>query len=75
VVGSLLLTLVNSVVLPQANTLAASAGIHVDFSSYHFFIYGAILVAIMLFKPEGLLPSRQRKAELRHAAVPENAVP
>ncbi|HEV2261126.1 MAG TPA: hypothetical protein VGR69_02410 [Candidatus Rubrimentiphilum sp.] len=69
VVGALVLVLVNNVVLPQANTLAAHAGIHVDFTNYHFFIYGAILVAIMLFKPEGLLPSRQRKEELRHAAT------
>jgi branched-chain amino acid transport system permease protein len=75
IVGSLLLTLVNNVALPQANTIASSFGFHVDFSNYHFFIYGAILVAIMLFKPEGLLPSRQRRAELRHAAVPESVTP
>lgn len=68
-VGALLLVLVNNVVLPQANTLAANVGLHVDFGNYHFFIYGAILVAIMLFKPEGLLPSRQRKEELHHAAA------
>ncbi|MGZ3497279.1 MAG: branched-chain amino acid ABC transporter permease [Vulcanimicrobiaceae bacterium] len=75
IVGSLLLTLVNNVALPEANTIATSFGLHVDFSNYHFFIYGAILVGIMLFKPEGLLPSRQRRAELRHAAVPESATP
>ena len=69
IVGALVLVLVNNVVLPQANTIAASAGLHVDFGNYHFFIYGAILVAIMLFKPEGLLPSRQRKEELHHAAT------
>lgn len=68
-VGALLLVLVNNVVLPQANTLASNVGLHVDFGNYHFFIYGAILVAIMLFKPEGLLPSRQRKEELHHAAT------
>ena len=69
VVGALVLVLVNNVVLPQANTIAASAGLHVDFGNYHFFIYGAILVGIMLFRPEGLLPSRQRKEELHHAAA------
>jgi ABC-type branched-subunit amino acid transport system permease subunit len=69
VVGALILVLVNNVVLPQANNIAASAGLHVDFGNYHFFIYGAILVAIMLFRPEGLLPSRQRKEELHHAAA------
>lgn len=72
VVGALLLALANSVVLPQANVIAAHVGLHVDFSNYHFFIYGAILVALMLFKPEGLLPNRQRREELRHAAVPES---
>jgi ABC-type multidrug transport system fused ATPase/permease subunit len=30
-------------------------------------LYGVILVAMMLFRPEGLIPSRQRKAELREA--------
>lgn len=74
VVGALLLTLVNNVILPQANTIAAGVGVHVDFGNYHFFIYGVILVAIMLFKPEGLLPSRQRKAELRHPAAVEGAM-
>lgn len=69
VVGALVLVLVNNVVLPQANAIAASAGLHVDFGNYHFFIYGAILVGIMLFRPEGLLPSRQRKEELHHAAA------
>jgi ABC-type branched-subunit amino acid transport system permease subunit len=69
VVGALVLVLVNNVVLPQANTIAANVGLHVDFGNYHFFIYGAILVGIMLFRPEGLLPSRQRKEELHHAAA------
>lgn len=67
VVGSLVLSFANSVLLPQANTLAATAGLHVDFGNYHFLIYGVILVGIMLFRPEGLIPNRQRKAEL-HAA-------
>jgi ABC-type branched-subunit amino acid transport system permease subunit len=74
IVGALVLTLANNVVLPQANTIAARVGLHVDFGNYHFFIYGAILVAIMLFKPEGLLPSRERKEELRHPATVEGAM-
>ncbi|GAA2384991.1 branched-chain amino acid ABC transporter permease [Nonomuraea africana] len=32
---------------------------------YRMLIFGAVLVALMIFKPEGLLPSRQRKAELK----------
>jgi ABC-type branched-subunit amino acid transport system permease subunit len=69
VVGSLILTLLNNVVLPQANNLASAAHIPVNFDNYHFLIYGVILVAIMLFRPEGLLPNRQRQEELHHAQV------
>jgi hypothetical protein len=30
---------------------------------YQFGIYGAIIVAVMLIRPEGLIPSARRKAE------------
>jgi branched-chain amino acid transport system permease protein len=38
----------------------------VDFevAKYQFGIYGVIIVAIMLFRPEGLIPERRRKREL-----------
>jgi len=65
IVGSLVLFTVNFIFLPQANNIAASINLHVDFTNYRFFVYGFILVAIMLFKPEGLIPSQQRRAELR----------
>jgi branched-chain amino acid transport system permease protein len=35
-----------------------------EFSEYRLLIYGAVLVAMMLLRPEGLLPSRVRRAEL-----------
>jgi branched-chain amino acid transport system permease protein len=35
-----------------------------EFSEYRLLIYGAVLVAMMLLRPEGLLPSRTRQAEL-----------
>ena len=37
----------------------------------NYIIYGAILVAMMLLRPQGLLPSRVREQELKHAAVLE----
>src|SRR4051794_36342945 len=40
-------------------------GSHVRLTDYTFFIYGTILVLFMLFRPEGLLPSSRRRAELR----------
>jgi branched-chain amino acid transport system permease protein len=35
----------------------------IDVPLYQFGIFGAILVLVMLFKPEGLIPSARRKAE------------
>lgn len=35
-----------------------------EFADFRLLIYGAILVALMLFKPEGLIPSKRRKREL-----------
>ena len=36
-----------------------------EFAEYRLLIYGAVLVVMMLLRPEGLLPSRTRRAELR----------
>jgi branched-chain amino acid transport system permease protein len=38
----------------------------------NFIIYGLILVAMMLLRPQGILPSRVREQELKHAAVQED---
>jgi branched-chain amino acid transport system permease protein len=35
-----------------------------EFSEYRLLIYGIVLVVMMLLRPEGLLPSRTRRAEL-----------
>ena len=35
-----------------------------DVPQYNYGIYGVILVVVMLFRPEGLIPSRRRAAEL-----------
>ncbi len=37
----------------------------------NFIIYGIILVGMMLLRPQGILPSRVREQELKHAAVQE----
>ncbi len=61
VIGSLVLTMLNSAILPQANMLAATLlHVHVDLSQYHFAIYGVILVAMMLWRPSGLIARRAR---------------
>ena len=37
-----------------------------------FIVYGLILVLMMLLRPQGILPSRVREQELKHAAVQED---
>ena len=38
----------------------------VDPDNVRMLIFGMALVMMMLFRPEGLLPSRRRKGELHH---------
>jgi branched-chain amino acid transport system permease protein len=35
---------------------------------YRYLIFGAALILMMIFRPQGLIPSRRRKAELRKGA-------
>jgi branched-chain amino acid transport system permease protein len=44
-----------------------------DVPLYEFGIFGAILVIVMLFRPEGLIPSQRRAAEL-HEGVHDEAL-
>jgi branched-chain amino acid transport system permease protein len=41
-----------------------------EFGEFRLHIYGAILVAIMIFKPEGLIPDARRARELHHQEPP-----
>jgi branched-chain amino acid transport system permease protein len=42
-----------------------------DVPLYEFGIFGAILVVVMLFRPEGLIPSSRRAAEFREGVHDE----
>jgi branched-chain amino acid transport system permease protein len=41
------------------------------FEEYRFFVFGLALVIVMIFRPQGLLPSKRRRAELRGGVVRE----
>ena len=64
VLGSLIISSLDRLILPQGTNFLHSLGLNVDLTGSRFLIYGVILVMMMLFRPEGILPSRQRKAEL-----------
>jgi branched-chain amino acid transport system permease protein len=46
-------------------------GTHINVPLYNFGIYGALIVIVMLFRPEGLIPSSQRAAELHEGVHDE----
>jgi branched-chain amino acid transport system permease protein len=46
------------------HTFNSVTGADVDISEYSYLIYGTAIVTFMLFRPEGLLPSARRRAEL-----------
>jgi branched-chain amino acid transport system permease protein len=41
------------------------------FEDYRFFVFGIVIVVMMIFRPQGLVPSKRRKAELQGAATDE----
>lgn len=43
-----------------------------EFSEYRFLFYGAVLVLMMRFRPEGLIPSRIGRQEMHHDAAQED---
>jgi branched-chain amino acid transport system permease protein len=83
IVGALALYFVVFYLIPglpeNVNNLAGAIGISSDTAGaiagattrLNFIIYGLILVGMMLLRPQGLLPSRVREQELKHAAVQE----
>ena len=71
-VGGTIIALLNFLILPQASNWVQALGFKfgiawmqgVDLTDYHFLIFGLILVLVMLFRPEGLVPSATVRAEL-----------
>src|SRR3981189_2738576 len=62
----------NSVGLSALNRRAGDwPGLANEVQRLNFLIYGVILVAMMLLRPQGIFPSRVREQELKHDAVLE----
>jgi branched-chain amino acid transport system permease protein len=63
--GAILLQLVNRYLIPDVLNAKAQSWFNFDLTQLSFSIFGFILVLVMLIRPEGLLPERRRKLELR----------
>ncbi len=60
-----------------ANTgawLGQHLGIKIEVPKYEFGIYGVILLVVMLFRPEGLIPSARRRREFKEGVHDEPIV-
>jgi branched-chain amino acid transport system permease protein len=64
VVGAILLSVVNHYLLPDVLfDLPSKVGLAFDLSEISAGIYGALLVVVMLLRPQGLIPVRHRPVE------------
>ncbi len=86
ILGAVILRFIDVYLLGQINTVVggsalvtpASSPLHFlanfDFGTSKFLIYGLLLVAMVLIRPQGLIPDRRRKRELAGiGASPESA--
>ncbi|GAA5435454.1 branched-chain amino acid ABC transporter permease [Deinococcus aquaticus] len=68
ILGAAVVTLLNLRILPGLGEATANLGIpqQVNPGQLQRLIFGIILVAMMLLRPEGLLPNKRRTLELHH---------
>ena len=84
IVGAVVVYAINLLILAQLDTYAADPTnfLHIfpqyipnfTFSNIRNLLFGIILISIMIFRPEGLIPSARRRRELHHVQneeVPE----
>jgi ABC-type branched-subunit amino acid transport system permease subunit len=83
IVGAFAVYAINQLILAQLDTLASDPNnvLHsifvaitqvvpgFTFGNIRNLVFGAILVAVMIFRPEGFLPSSRRRRELHHTAA------
>jgi branched-chain amino acid transport system permease protein len=73
ILGAILLQGINFYLLPRINEWVHAIGdvlggpllSNADIPKYNYFLFGVLLVAMMLLRPEGIIPNRQRQEELR----------
>ena len=66
VLGALLLSYINYYLIPDVlNSLPQDLGLSFSLTDLSFGIFGFLLVLVMVLRPQGLLPERRRRLELR----------
>ena len=70
ILGAIALSMFNRYGLKQLNGVPDKFGLNFDVTAINFGIFGFFLLAMMVLRPEGFLPSSRRKLEL-HGEVDE----
>lgn len=82
IMGAILLQGINFYLLPEVNGWVHAIGdalespllSNADIPKYNYFLFGILLVTMMLLRPEGIIPNRQRREELHEGEENENVV-
>ena len=82
ILGAILLQGINFYLLPEVNgwvhaigdTLESPLLSNADIPKYNYFLFGVLLVTMVLLRPEGIIPNRQRREELHEGEEDESAV-
>jgi branched-chain amino acid transport system permease protein len=72
ILGAIALSMMNRYGLKQLNGLPDKFGLDFDVTSINFGIFGFFLLAMMVLRPEGFIPSGRRKLELHEAEIDES---
>jgi branched-chain amino acid transport system permease protein len=71
ILGAIALSMMNRYGLKQLNGVPEKFGLDFDVTSINYGIFGFFLLAMMVLRPEGFIPSGRRKLELHEAEVDE----
>lgn len=71
IAGAFVVEGLNFWLLPSLTSWSKAMGFDIDFSSWNMLIFGVLLVVVMLYRPQGIFPSKSR--ELNFDDEPERA--
>lgn len=75
VLGAITLSFINSYFIPDVfNGIPKSLGLEFDLTQLSFGIFGFLLVIVMILRPEGLIPEKRRRIELREGIGGDDAI-
>ena len=69
ILGAIALSMIDRFLLPELNGVPDSFGLDFDVTSISGGIFGFLLLAMMVLRPQGFIPNRRRKLELTEDVV------